>query len=121
MRQLPPGKKKKKKKEDKTLKPASNSTADYFHNQRRWFPFYLATESRNIQHFSVQSVVTQLCRDVNRHNELLFLVLGTFNFRVSDNFASTKGKKERNKIILSNGRNVFLLYARIRSSTRLPV
>lgn len=28
------------------------------------------------------------------------MVLGTFNFRVSDNFASTKGKKERNKIIL---------------------
>lgn len=93
-------KEKKERKKDKTLKPGSNSTADYFHNQRRWFPFLSSTtESRNIQHFSVQSVVTQLCRDVNRHNELLSLVLGTFNFRVSDNFAfSTEGKKkERNE------------------------
>lgn len=42
-------KEKKERKKDKTLKPGSNSTADYFHNQRRWFPFLSSTtESRNI-------------------------------------------------------------------------
>lgn len=64
-------------------------------------------------------MVTQLCRDVNRHKELLSLVLGTFNFACSLiilHCIHQRGKRKQTELSFPMEET---LYTKIRWSIRL--